>query len=263
MFGYVTADMTALSKQAKSDYKSAYCGVCRALAKRYGARARFILSFDTTFLATVLTALDGGCSCKNARCPYHFGRKRRCMNSDIAAYAADVNVILAYLNLIDDVNDSGSKKAKLACKILKNDYKKASARLPELDKKIKAGLLELSKAEAAGESDPFVTADIFGRLLADVFSYNPKATEFGYHLGRFIYLCDAACDFKGDLKHGRYNPFYTYRASEFEGVLVSIINDTLDSYDKMAVKCYNELIENVLTRGIWLKFNLKYKRKNK
>lgn len=263
MFGYVTADSTSLSKTAKSDYKAAYCGVCRALADRYGAFARFILSFDTTFLSIVLSALSDKADCTETRCPYHLGSKRRCLSGDIADYAADVTVLLAYHNLQDDVNDSASLRAKIFSRMLSKQYKKAEKHQPELSEKIKASLSKLSDAEKKCASDPDLPADIFGTLLGDVFAYEESAREFGFHLGRFIYLCDAACDFKSDIKHGRYNPFFTYRTADFEVILISVINDCLDSYEALPVKYYTELIENVLTRGIWLKYNLKYKRKNK
>lgn len=263
MFGYVTADHTSLSKTAKADYKAAYCGVCRALAKRYGAFARFMLSFDTTFLSIVLWSLSDNIACTAARCPYHPFSKRRCISGDIADYAADVTVLLTCLNLEDDINDNGSVRAKLLLRVLAKPFEKAKEYRPELTFKIKTQLAKLSNAEKACASNPDTPADIFGTLLGEVFAYDPRAQKFGFHLGRFIYLCDAACDFKSDIKHGRYNPFFTYRTSEFEGILISVITDCLDSYDTLPVKYNNELIENVLTRGIWLKFNLKYKRKNK
>lgn len=89
MFGYVSADIRSLSKEGRREYKSYYCGLCRALSARYGAPARWLLNFETVFLFIILSAAEEkNAECTAARCPYLFGKKRRCVSGEIADYAA-------------------------------------------------------------------------------------------------------------------------------------------------------------------------------
>lgn len=259
MFGYITANSVTLSKTAKAQYRKAYCGLCHALSDRYGAKARFILSFDTAFLLSVLCETKGEDVCRR-RCPYKF-TNRECICGDISQYAADVNVLLTYLNFKDDSEDTKKFLPRVMLSVYKKAYEKAKSLRPELAKEIKKSLLELADAEKKGVTDPDIPADIFGRLLSKVFAFgDPSLYEFGYALGRFIYLCDAVCDFKADIKHRRYNPLVMMRQSDFEGMLMVQMNTCLDEYEKLGIQ--NELIDNVLTDGVWLKY-MKHKIRNR
>ena len=85
----------------------------------------------------------------------------------------------------------------------KKEYEKAKALRKDLASDVESRLLELSEAEKQGVTDPDIPADIFGRLLGSVFKEADNSLyRFGYTLGRFIYLCDAVCDFKSDISTG-------------------------------------------------------------
>ena len=60
MFGYVIPDRAALSPEAQSRYRSAYCGLCRRIDALHGLRGRFSLSYDLTFLNILLCSLYEG-----------------------------------------------------------------------------------------------------------------------------------------------------------------------------------------------------------
>ena len=259
MFGYITADYSRLSKTARAEYKSAYCGLCRNLAKRYSAKARFLLSFDTTFLLTVLCAVSGEKSCKSCACPYHFGRKRDCLTGDDCDYAADVTVLLACLNFEDDIKDSHSLYARFLKKLFARDFEKAKKRRPKLYDSLIRELITLERFEKRSEQNADLVADCFGKALGSVFAKNPKLYDFGYYLGKFIYICDALCDFKSDLRHKRYNPLICTRRAEAENMLTFLVDKCIDEIEDNNIS--NEIINNVLSYGIWLKYSLKYKRK--
>ena len=62
----------------------------------------------------------------------------------------------------------------------------------------------LSEAER-GQTNPDIPAAAFGRLLGTLLSYRNDKYEkvlydFGFALGKYIYLQDACVDFKKDLK---------------------------------------------------------------
>ena len=58
MFGYVRPPQD-LPEEERRRFGRAYCGLCHALGERYGPAARFILNYDFTFLAILLTAGAG------------------------------------------------------------------------------------------------------------------------------------------------------------------------------------------------------------
>ena len=129
--------------------------------------------------------------------------------------AADMSVILTYWQLRDGVADHGfwgGLKYRVASALLGRAYRKARQALPWFDRGARQQLDELSALER--ESCPTLDepADAFARLLALAAGEiaeekRRRVTEqMLYHLGRWIYLTDAADDLRSDMKTGSYNP---------------------------------------------------------
>lgn len=255
MFGYVAADIRKLNKVQKRDYRSVYCGLCHALGRRYGLFSRLMLSFDTAFLLTLLERDSS--VCKMRRCPLKPFDKCNCVYGQNADYCADVTVLLFCLKLQDDIDDDGSLRAKILSKLFSKQFKKAKAARPDLADKIKMQLEKLRRAEERNEQNPDIPANIFGQLLADVFAKDTALTRVGFLLGRFIYLADAACDFKSDLKHGRYNPLVRKRKSDFYKMLACELGGVVTALDTLDIKKHRGIIDNILYHGIWIKINAK------
>ena len=76
MFGYVRPAADRLTQEQTDLFRSAYCGLCRTLGRRYGLPARMILNYDLAFLA-ILLAGGSGFSCARHRCPVHPFRGRK------------------------------------------------------------------------------------------------------------------------------------------------------------------------------------------
>ena len=57
MFGYIVTSPEALPKERQQRFRAMYCGLCRTLRKRHGFLTSTTLSYDLTFLATLLNAL--------------------------------------------------------------------------------------------------------------------------------------------------------------------------------------------------------------
>lgn len=215
MFGYVRPSQERLSAQDRDRFTAAYCGLCHTLQRRYGFAARMILNYDLTFLAILLD--DGGdCSYGCKRCILHPLKKRPCGKESAALdTAADISVILTWWQLRDGVEDHGffgGLKYRLAGALLRRAYRKARAAQPQFDERTGALLRELAQLEQ--ENCPSVdrVADTFARLLAEVAESvqdiirRRVLQQMLYHLGRWIYLTDAADDLQKDLKTGNYNP---------------------------------------------------------
>ena len=58
MFGYLTADISALSREQYQRYKACYCGLCRSLSQRHGQLSRLTLNYDVTFLILLLSVVS-------------------------------------------------------------------------------------------------------------------------------------------------------------------------------------------------------------
>ena len=57
MFGYVKPPLQALPQEETERFRRIYCGLCHTLGHRYGTAARFILNYDFTYLAILLSGV--------------------------------------------------------------------------------------------------------------------------------------------------------------------------------------------------------------
>ena len=227
MFGYVRPSARRLSGEEQERFTAVYCGLCHTLQRRYGFVARMILNYDLAFLAILLDE-SGACrSCKK-RCMVHPVKKRPCgLPSAALDTASDYSVILTWWQLRDGVADHGfwkGLKYRLAALFLRRSYRKAREQQPHFDAHTRQHLEELATLER--ENCPSIdrAADTFAGLLAGAAAgvndpvRRRVLQQMFYHLGRWIYLTDAADDLKKDIKSGSYNPL-ALRFSLQEGKL--------------------------------------------
>jgi hypothetical protein len=192
-----------------------YCGLCHTLGQRYGTAARFILKYDFTYLAILLTGRAEG-ETGEARCLASPIRRHAYLKTDAALeLAADESVILAYWQLRDGVEDHdwfhGLKYRGLAA-ILEPAYRRASAVRPAFDAAARTQLALLAELERTRCGSMDRAADAFAALLRAAAGEVPDTVrrrvleQLLYHLGRWVYLIDAADDMKEDAVSGNYNP---------------------------------------------------------
>ncbi len=227
MFGYVRPSTQRLNEEEKERFTAAYCGLCHTLQRRYGLAARMILNYDLTFLAILLDESNTCSYCKK-RCIMHPIKKRPCGYScGSLDKAADYSVILTWWQLRDGVADNGllrGLKYRFASLFLRKAYRKARAAQPQFDQKTQEHLQELAALERERCCTVDRPADTFAQLLAGAAEgvtdpiRQRVLQQMLYHLGRWIYLTDAADDLKKDLKNGSYNPL-TLRFALKEGKL--------------------------------------------
>lgn len=176
------------------------------------------LTFDMTFFALVriwITRERGEIVMK--RCPAHPMRRRPMMKDNPALeYTSYVSAYLTYCKLLDDIGDErGIKRffAHIALLFAKRPVKKIPAEFLSVGKKIRECLDKLSRLEKEKCENPSEAADTFGELLGFAASFGLDgesariAQEIGLHVGKWVYLADAACDIDDDNKSGSYNPF--------------------------------------------------------
>ena len=215
MFGYVRPPAQDLPEGELNRFRTMYCGLCHTLSRRYGQAARMILNYDFTYLAILLS--NGTADAENAgRCWVSPVKKRPYLEATAAMeLAADESVILAYWQLRDGAEDhtwAAGLKYRGGAQLLEGAYRKAAAFRPEFDAAVRRQLRLLHALETAEDPSMDRAADTFAVLLSGASAEIEDPTrrrileQILYHLGRWVYLIDAADDLKRDGESGNYNP---------------------------------------------------------
>lgn len=218
MFGYIRTDVSEMRVRENEYYRAVYCGLCRSQGKCTGQCSRFTLNYDMVFLALLRLAIKGEqVQIKRGRCMAHPFKKRAYVaHCEPLAYCAYAAAILVHGKLADDLADErGIKKlkARLSRPLTAHMRKKALKNFSELDKKVFDGLRKLSEIEKLNLPSVDAPADVFGEILADILSFGLEGTDekimhnIGRHIGRWIYIVDAADDLDDDIKKKRFNAF--------------------------------------------------------
>lgn len=265
MFGYIRADKGELKMREYEIYRGVYCSLCKRLGKSYGFLSRLTLSYDFTFLALLDISLKDGCtSFKPGRCA--FNPAKRCNYLKDTAqldFSASAAIIMLYYKIVDDIADEKGFK-KLAAIMLKpifsGAHKKAVRAYPEIENYV-AGYMQSQKAleqencksvDKAAEPTAKVMADILSALSDD--AGNKRALErLGYCLGRYIYLLDAACDLKDDIKTGSYNVLKSIDGDINEYIskqLYISINEAAKAFELIDIKKHKPILGNIIYSGL-------------
>ncbi len=267
MFGFVTASLGELTEEQRQRYQAVYCGICRQIHVQSSNLSRLALRFDAVFLALLLMSLyEPEERSGNNACILHPIRKRKWANSPYIAYAADMNVALAYYNARDDWQDDKRILAKAACGVLGRQLPRIEEAYPRQCAAIKGCLEELGELERTGCENPDLPANCFGRLMAELMvveedMWSPALRQLGHFLGRFIYLADAAMDYQSDEKKKKYNPFVAMGKGEdwqrWEEYLVLDMANCTRYYESLPLVQDKALLDNILYSGVWVELRQK------
>lgn len=241
MFGYVRPFTPEMKIGEYEKYRGVYCGLCRAMGNVTGQLSRLTLSYDFVFLAAVRMVLVGiKPEFETFRCATHPTKKRLYLKTNPELeYTAALSAVLAEAKVRDDLLDErgfARLKSALLHPSLAGMAKRGSKILPKETEADVAELLEclsvLEKQECTSADE---TAEAFGGVLAYVFALGLDgeaediAARIGRHIGRFIYMCDAADDLCEDVKRGRYNPL-SYGWGELaitDGKMSEMVRDSI------------------------------------
>ena len=269
MFGYLRPEVGELRTREYELYKSVYCGLCKSMGRNYGVLTRFTLSYDCTLLAMFAISVRNECShVKDGRCV--FNPLKKCMfcssEGEGFRFAGAVSVIMTYYKLSDTISDSGFFKrtaARLLRGVMKPSYKRAAVRYPDIADAVSEMLTKQQQAESGGSgidasADP--TASLLSSLcgsLSDDELQKKVLSRFGYFLGRWIYIMDAADDLEKDIKHNNFNPFRKahtddiMRTMEYcNGVLNMTVSQLIPAYDLLELDPYKDILDNVIYNGL-------------
>ena len=271
MFGYVMANLPELNGSDRKRYSAVYCGICRNIRSCAGNCARLGLSYDMAFLSLLLMSLyePEERSGKHA-CMLHPGR--HWLDNEFVRYGADMNVALAYYKCLDDYTDDGKPVAKLAASMLEKTLPELRARYPRQCEAIESCIFRLTELEKENCTNADEVAGCFGELMGELLVYRedlwaPVLRQMGMALGRFIYLADAAVDYRRDKKKHRYNPFLAMGMEEdwamWEQSLVLAMGRCTDYYERLPLVQDKKILDNILYSGVWVEYRRRQGRRGK
>ena len=267
MFGYVRPEKELLLMRDFNRYRSIYCGLCKTIKERYGNLPRLTVTYDMTFLATLLLSLSREDSeiVREGCLLNPMTKKAISKNHPALDFAADGSIILAYYSALDNAQDEKPVKGRFQSLLLKRSGEKVRRLHPELSVKIEVILQELSEIEK-GDYDP-AAADIFGRLLAEVFTEGARLLDHpdrellirvlpdvGFALGKWIYLLDAFDDREDDLHNKQWNPLLKFSEPDSRNFVEEILRECEEEVDRLlALLPYQRdgvIIGNIATIGL-------------
>ena len=272
MFGYVTASLKELDKEAEKRYGAVYCGICRRIRIQSGQVARIGLSYDMAFLALLLMSLyEPEETAGDKACSLHPIRKRPWVDNEFVRYAADMNVALAYYNFLDDWEDDRKYSTKLLAEQFGKHLPEIRERYPRQCRAIEDCIRQLSRLEKDSCQNPDEPASCFGQLMGELLTYEedlwaPTLRQMGFYLGRFIYLLDAALDYDKDEKKGKYNPYLAMGTGKdwqrWEEYLLLTMGRCTDAFEKLPLVQDKPLLDNILYSGVWMNIRRKGQKEN-
>ena len=184
-----------------------------------------------------------------------FKKKKTAISTNGIVFSKDVLILLTYYKLLDNLQDEKFYK-KLPYYFLypyaKIKAKKAAKQLPELDKLF----LEQTKIQSKLEKES-LSIDLLcqptalmtqGIVQNCYYKNNNNLNQFGYFLGRFIYLLDALKDREEDLEDGKFNIFnkLDYSKEDAQKECFTALGELAYWYNALPLKNNIALIDNII-----------------
>ncbi|HMV82555.1 MAG TPA: DUF5685 family protein [Blastocatellia bacterium] len=229
MFGLMKPCHCRRTSEQKREHRLHYCGTCKTLGRLYGQRTRFLLNYDTVFLAELLTSLSGASpQTFDWDAAYHSKNCFRLPAPEAMPlalqFAATANVVLTEFKLSDRINDSGQRRWAMLRRVLDAPFKRAAEQLiawrfplaqlwqletlqTEREANWPAGKPAEQILDHLAEPTAVATAMFFdhGARLIEREAERPPMAKLGVLFGRLVYLLDAAEDYEHDLNRGEFN----------------------------------------------------------
>ena len=296
MFGYVRPFKSELLVREYDQYKAAYCQLCRALREHYheikaghlpavplvsifGAKAApaYTIAKDIIHALLALSTREAELKLHHGRCVMNPLKKCDFLQASGEAYhkAAALSVLLTCHKLRDNLEDDSFFKSlgsRLFLPFVSRKAKKAAGEYPFLAQQAQKAMEGQAQAEKEGAgvdacAEP--TANLLAALFKELACDEMQAValeRFGYFLGRWVYLIDAADDLAEDLREGAFNPFIprlglsgkTELSQEERKAADEACNQALNAtaaqmllaFNLLDLRDFGPILENVVTKGL-------------
>lgn len=265
MFGYVVVNKPELKIKDFDEYRSYYCGLCKALKSRAGARGQMSLSYDMTFLAVLLSLLyePEETECQS-RCMVHPLSKHRMKQNAMIDYVADMNLLLTRYKCKDDFADERNVVKACYGTMLHGPVKSIQSTYERQTTQIEKYLSQLADLEKAKDYDIDKLSGCFGHLLEEIFvvkqdEWEPYLRKIGFYIGKFVYIIDAYDDLAKDKKKGCFNPFIEKeQGADFDEwvkqLLLMIAAEFAREFEKLPILEHVDILRNIIYSGVWTRY---------
>lgn len=266
MFGYIIPNKDELKIKEERKYRSYYCGLCHGLGKYHGLLSKLTLSYDLNFVYILLSNIYAyDTYTKRHFCILHPFTKKEIITNSICEYVSDLNLILTYYKIEDDILDEGSLKAKLLKLIYKKEANKLIKKYPDLCNQVKDELEHIHQLENEQCDDIDQLSTHFGKIMGNMFNMNDDIFsddlyQCGFYIGKFVYLLDAYDDLEKDIKKKQFNPLIKRKdqpsfKKDIEMILELYASQCMYYYHRLPIDDDKGILENILFSGIFTKFN--------
>lgn len=265
MFGYVVVNKPELKIKEFEEYRTYYCGLCKALKAKAGVRGQISLSYDMTFLALLLTLLyEPEQKEVESRCVVHPLSKHKVKQNVMIDYVADMNLLLTWYKCKDDYADE--KKVSKVCysALINGPVKNIQGNYQRQFKRIQECMSELSSLERNKVYDIDKLSGCFGHLLEEVFVVKQDEWEhylrrIGFYIGKFVYVIDAYDDLDEDKKKRCFNPFVEKeKEADFDEwvkqLLLMIATEFAMEFEKLPIVDHVDILRNIIYSGVWTRY---------
>lgn len=271
MYGYISCSRDSLNAEEQERYQEIYCGLCRKLGREYGQLGRLSLSYDMTFLILFLSSLyEPEEKREPFRCGLHPRREKMAAENKFTGYAADMTIVLAYYKCLDDWKDENKRLKKMYASGIKGAFQRVREKYPRQCRGITEGIQRLDEIERTSVRNPDAAVNCSGRMLSELFVteedfWSGSLRDFGFELGKLIYLMDAAMDYDSDRKKHSYNPLICagMRPEDMKELLAMSMGNVTQIFEQLPLVQDVHLLRNILYGGVWQQYSAKYFGKEK
>ncbi|MCR4675384.1 MAG: DUF5685 family protein [Lachnospiraceae bacterium] len=267
MFGYINANKSTMTNEEIDIYRSYYCGLCQQLKKEGGKRCQLLLNYDCTFLSLLLAGLyevEGESS--TFTCGLHPTKKKTAFYSEATEYAAAMDIILSYHNLLDDFKDTKNPGKQALAKYIEPTYKRMANKYPRQAHAVEELMRLTAEAEKRKETNVDILSGYTGEMLAELFDWKQdlwsnELRNMGYYMGKFIYMMDAYDDLPSDIKKRQFNPLIDVKEkcpdgyeTYCESALSALMAECAKSFERLPILMNANVIRNIIYSGVWTKY---------
>ena len=284
MFGYVLPLKEELKVHQLNAFKSYYCGLCYHIKENFGQLPRMVLNYDLVAMGMLLDGLSADTAyIQKKNCLVHPTTKKPIIVRNKALqYTASINVALVYYKLLDDIQDDHSLKSEALAKLLVPYKMKFKPEIRKINRMIAFHLKELYELEQTRKFEsideichPFslIVGNILKAYPYELEHDSPQLREklfnFGYALGKWIYMIDALDDLEKDMAKQHFNPIchlYNTEHLSYETLIKKVrdpISFTLLNcgyncrtlLDDLPLKRHKAILQNIISLGMMDRYN--------
>lgn len=239
MFGFIRP---CLDRNEKEEYKCYYCGLCIGMGRCAGFLSRLLVNYDICIAYMVADSIYSDTEIKESLCPFSIYKIVRYRDNQLLLeHMSEINYILCYHNVLDDIRDDGSIKAKTIERIMRRRYNEVARKHQEIARILAAKMQRIHEIERNNQyiaikdaAAPFgeLLESVMGNCLSDPIDAQVFAT-LCKHLGIWVYTIDACIDLPKDIARKKYNPL----AAGFVGSMDDTIQNRREEITSLLLNC--------------------------